>query len=363
MVAKKLSLFLITFFIISVITLYSIRTILPINLENIFIKQILFYLIGFVIFFSFKNNRFIIKNIAIIYIISIIMLTLLLFFADPINNSRSWFTIPFIGGFQPSEFVKIILVIFSSVILTSKTKYKLLKVLIIFLIPSILTFLEPDTGLVIIYAIGVFSSLFCYFKKNNYLLFFIIILVILIGAFIFLYFNNQTFLIKIFGSSAITRINRILNWQNQEGYQLNNALIAMGSSGKNINFKNIPSYFPEAHTDFIFASFASSFGYYFSVLFIIIIIIFDFYSLKIAKNEENKTNKIMIIGFTSMIIYQQIQNVGMNLGLLPITGITLPFISYGGSSLISYIITLTIIKNCKKKRNKIPSYSLSPFKI
>lgn len=363
MITKKLAMFLITFFLISIITLYSIKPILPNSLENIFVKQIFFYLISFIIFFIFKNNRFIIKNITFFYIISIVLLTLLLFFAQPINNSKSWFFIPLIGTFQPSEFVKIILVIMTSVILTSKTQYKLLKVLIIFLIPAVLTFLEPDTGLVIIYAVGVFSSLFCYFKKNNYLLFFIIVLIIIIGLTIFLYFNNQEFLIDLFGNSFITRINRILNWQNQEGYQLNNALIAMGSNGKNLNFGNISTYFPEAHTDFIFASFASSFGYYFSLLFIIIIVLFDFYLLKIAKKEKNKTNKIMIVGFTSMIIYQQIQNIGMNIGLLPITGITFPFISYGGSSLISFAIILTIIKNCKEKRNKIPSYALKPFKI
>ena len=353
MLKRKLSFFLILLAFISIITLYSARSILPSNLDNIFLKQIFFYGISFVIFFSLKSNKIIFKYITFFYVFSIILLLSLLLFTNPINNAKCWFIIPFLGTIQPSEFVKVILIVYTAIILTKKTKLKFLKVLIIFLIPALLTYLEPDTGLVIIYTVGVLGSLFCYSKKYNYLIIISLFLLIALGTILFLYYNNQEILINIFGNSIFLRINRIINWKNQDGYQLNNALIAMGSNGMNFSFNNINTYFPEAQTDFIFASFAASFGYFLTICLLVILLLFDLYLFNIAKNEKNETNKIMIVGFISMIIYQQIQNVGMNIGILPITGITLPFISYGGSSLISYALILTIIKNTKEKRNKI----------
>ena len=343
-----MNLFLILFAFISIITLYSARSILPNGLDNIYIKQIFFYILSFIIFNSLKSNKLFFKYITFWYVFSIILLASLLLFTKPINNSKCWFIIPYFGTIQPSEFVKIILIIYTSIILTKNTKYKFIKILIIFLIPTILTYLEPDTGLVIIYTIGILGSLFCYVKKPKYLFFLILIILIFISSILFLYYNNQDLLINLFGNSIFSKINRIINWKNQDGYQLNNALISIGSIGNNISFNNIDNYFPESHTDFIFASFASSFGYSLTIIFLLIILIFDLFLFNIAKNEKNETNKIMIVGFISMIVYQQIQNICMNIGLLPITGITLPFISYGGSSLISYAIVLAIIKNTKK---------------
>ena len=124
----------------------------------------------------------------------------------------------------------------------------------------------------------------------------------------------------------------------------------MGSSGLLSSF-NINVYYPESHTDFIFATFASAFGFIPSVILLIIILLFDLYLLNICKNTKNERDKLIITGFIAILMYQQIQNIGMNLGLLPITGITLPFISYGGSSLLSYSIMLAIIKNTKKEKH------------
>ena len=167
MMSRKINLFLFIFASISIITLYSARSILPYNLDNIYVKQILYYFIAFSLFFSLKSNKLFFKYVTFLYAISCFMLISLLLFTVPINNARCWFVVPFIGTIQPSEFVKIILLIITSMILTSKTKLKFVKAFLIFLVPTILTYLEPDTGLVIIYAVGFFSMIFSYFNFST----------------------------------------------------------------------------------------------------------------------------------------------------------------------------------------------------
>ena len=148
------------------------------------------------------------------------------------------------------------------------------------------------------------------------------------------------------------RFDRIFDWQSSSGMQLENSLISIGSSGyfgKGIS--NILLYFPEGHTDFIFSSFASIYGLTGMIILILTIIWFDI--TIINTKTKNNSYKYIIAGTIGALIYQQIQNISMTIGLLPITGITLPFISYGGSSLISYMILLGIIMSIKKKNNSI----------
>ena len=121
------------------------------------------------------------------------------------------------------------------------------------------------------------------------------------------------------------------------------AIASGGFLGK--GFLRTPIYIPEPQTDFIFAVFASNFGLLGSFLLIILIIYFDTKLINTAINNNKNINKYLIAGIVGMLIYQQFQNIGMTIGILPITGITLPFISYGGSSLLSYMIMLGIIFN------------------
>ena len=127
-------------------------------------------------------------------------------------------------------------------------------------------------------------------------------------------------------------------------------IASSGLIGYGIN--NIPLYFPESGTDFIFTSYASIFGFIGSIFLLLIIIFFDLTIIKISKLRIKRLDKYLIVGFCGMIIYQQFQNIGMTLGLLPITGITLPFISYGGSSLLSYMFITGIILKIVIERRK-----------
>ena len=161
-----------------------------------------------------------------------------------------------------------------------------------------------------------------------------------------IYFFNENLFIDIFGTSFYYRIERFFMWKNGIGLQLENSLSAIGSSGiLGHGFNNTPIYFPESSTDFIFAVFASNFGFLAVCFFILIIILFDLYILNLMRKKMTFNNKIILSGILGMLLFQQIQNIGMTIGLLPITGITLPFISYGGSSLISYMIVGGLIIN------------------
>ena len=346
---------LIIFFVISVISIFSAS--LSINSKQIVTKQVIWYLIGFIILIITPKKIInkIIDNSFILYLIGNAFLLLLLIFGTEVNGSKCWFILPGIGSFQPSEFMKLILILTNAKIFNifdlrykkRSTKEDIMLFSIIMLttlIPSILTFLEPDTGMVIIYFLISFIMLFVYGIRKSIFIILILIMIISSGVFLYFYFNYQDNFISIFGTSFFYRVDRLLDWSNKSGMQLTNALAAIKAAGLfGFGVGNTPIYIPEPHTDFIFSVFASNFGLTGTLILIITIVIFDVGLLKVANNTKDKSKKYIIIGFVSMILYQQIQNISMNIGLLPITGITLPFISYGGSSLLSYMIGITII--------------------
>ena len=360
---KSLITLLILLIIISLISIYSAETILNSN-NNFFIKQIIWYILGIVFMFIITkiNNLYLFKYSFHLYILGNIMLFLLLIFGSSINNAKCWFTIPYIGSFQPSEFMKIILILFiSNKIKKYKEKYKkpsikeeflfLIRIFIITFIPSILTFLEPDTGVVLIYLIIVITMLFISGIRIRWFIILFGLIFLLLSNFLFVYFTNKELFIKILGSDFFLRIDRLLDWSKKLGYQLENGLTAIGSAGiLGHGINNTPLYFPEAQTDFIFAVFASNYGFLGGLFLISTILLFDLKILNIGINSKKNINKYVIAGTLGMLIYQQFQNIGMTLGILPITGITLPFISYGGSSLLSYMIIIGIILNIYKEK-------------
>lgn len=353
----SLLLILIFFIIISLLTINSAQHIISSN--NLVIKQLIWYIIGFIVVYLIMTigNKYIIKNSLFLYIIGIISLLALLLFGKDINNAKCWFSIPGIGTIQPSEFMKIILII----VLTDQiNKFKeqfptpsiknefffLIKIGFIVLIPSILTFLQPDTGVVLIYLIITIIMLFISGIRYRWFIILFTIIAIAIGSILLIYFLNTDLFIKIFGTSFFLRIDRLLDWSQSSGYQLENGITAIGSGGLfGEGLNNTPVYFPEPQTDFIFAVFANNFGFIGSLLLLGLFLLFDIKLIMLAIKNSKLINKFLISGILGMLLYQQLQNIGMTFGLLPITGITLPFISYGGSSLISYMIMIGIIFN------------------
>ena len=356
--------------IISIITIYSALTYTSSELGNLALKQGLWYVIGalLVAFLIHMKNEYLYRHTVFLYILGNILLVGLLLFAEPVNNSKCWFTIPGIGSIQPSEFMKIFLMLMlATMIHNFRSDYKnptikqefifILKTLVIVLIPSVLTFLQPDTGAVIIYFIIYFCMMFVSGIRIRWFLIAGGVLLLLLATIFGIYFFEQDLFINLFGTDLFYRFERIFNWQSGTGLQLENALAAIGSAGFfGHGFNQTPIYFPESSTDFIFAVYASNFGLFGVLILLGVIIYFDTQIVLLAKRKLLDTDKYILAGILGMLLFQQIQNIGMTVGLFPITGITLPFISYGGSSLLSYMILVGVILNISMEKSKHYKY-------
>lgn len=319
-----------------------------------FTKQIIIYIISYILLFiSSKINFKYLKKFTIpLYIITLLLLIYVLIFSRTINGSKAWIHI-LNFSFQPSELTKLSLILIISLsIIKNKT---FITITLLTLIPSILAFLEPDTGSVIIFIIILLSSL-KYIKINKKILLTILtIILILTTIHVSLYFINKDILIDIYGSKILYRIDRLISFKNQNNIQNTYSQIAIGSHKL--------LYIPENHNDFIFASIISKFN---PIITIITLLSLSSVLLYYIKNTTNKKNISNIVNFMilNMLTFQIFYNILMNLSLIPIIGIPLPFLSYGGSYLmILYIIiglsiNLNIHTNSSKEDNKEPAHIL-----
>lgn len=312
-------------------------------------KQLIFYFVGFIIFFivSKMDKKRIYKYIIPIYIIINVLLLYLLIFGSSVNGSKAWLDFGFFS-FQPSELMKITLIILLSIIASTKEKYILLS-FIITLIPSILTFLEPDTGNVIFYFVIFFAIVLFKIKNIRKIIPYIFVLILSLCLFIGLYFGNKTIFVNIFGSSFFYRMDRLVNLFSSS-YQLDMALMNMGVSG--ILGSSVVSKIPEATTDFAFSLLVSLNGFLGTAIFLAI----NFYLDMLIIKKMDTTDIIMqciVFSFLLMKIFQSSIHILMNVGLLPITGITLPFISSGGSSLLTYFFAFGLINSFHKDTEDI----------
>ena len=357
---------------------------------NYLLKQILWYIVGFsslTIIGSFPNKK-LFEYIDLAYKILMgtliyLFISMLLFrfightlpFTTPVNGAVSWFQFRGLGSFQPSEFIKIVLIIQVSKIITTyqishpdpsvkDDFFLLVEIAKKVLPPLILIFLQPDTGLCIIIAFTILVLLMCSGIKKEYIWILFGTIGIIVGIFFYMYFFHVDVLVEIFSAYRIQRIEAWLDPESNirgSSNQLYTALLSLGSAGVSGHGlqANIISI-PEAHTDFIFAAFGQCFGLIGTSYILIVCILLDLYLCKIAYNTKNPTDRLFVIGIIAMLFYQQFQNLGMIVGLLPITGITLPLISYGGSSILSYFIAFGLIQNMiphSKRRRKIKKES------
>ena len=367
MKTKNYNILLLTclFFMISmgILSIYSASELIGSSYDNLHIKQLASVIIGVIlsILVMTIGNEKLLKYSFYLYVLCNILLILTLFIGEEINGSRCWLKILGIT-FQPSEFMKIALILFlSSVIekyhfknkITAKEELKLIMLtFIITLIPSLLVFIEPDTGSVIMYALIYLMLLFISPLRNRWFIIMLTFLTILISTFIITYIFYPDVILDIFGSSIFYRIDRIINWQISEGMQLENSLIAIGTGGfTGLGLRNTPIYIPEAYSDFIFSIYANNNGFIGVITLLTIIIVFNLIILNKITNTSKTVEKYILSGIIITLIFSQIQNISMTIGLLPIMGIPLPYISYGGSSIITYIIFIGLIINTNRKKS------------
>ncbi len=351
---------LLTFFVISITTIFSAQSIISKIYSNLYTKQLMWYALGMLFFFAVRNieNEKIYRYAHWIYFFSIFLLVSVLFIGQEFNSTKGWLALGNLS-FQPSEFAKLGLILILSKVLnefhfkeekTSKKEFLLiLKVLILTIIPSILVFIEPDTGSVISYFIISFIMIFISGLRARWFIILFLLMGIFFSFLFIIYFKYPKLFINLFSSNFYYRVHRLIDWSNQSGMQLENSLIAIGSSGiLGHGFNKTPIYFPEPYTDFIFTVFSSNFGFIGSLFLILIIILFNFLIINMAFKSSKTIDKYLISGILAALIYSQIQNIGMTIGIVPITGVPLPFISYGGSSLIVSFIMMGLIVNAYK---------------
>ena len=337
--------------IISFFNMYNTRFINPIY-NNHLNKQIIWYIIAIILFIIINkiNTNILFKYSKYLYILCNILLLIVLIFGKSINGAKAWISLGIIS-FQPSEIMKLGIALYLSSYVSNyeinNRKDELLliiKVLLIVITPSILVFLEPDTGAIIFYLIIAITVL--YLKKINKKWFFLLFILsgILLTCFIILYICNQDLLIKLLGTSFFYRVERLITFKTENSYQLDNALIAIGAAKFfNFNLTGISIYIPEAPTDFIFAFNISNFGIISGIIILICYILINIFLINKYININDKKIKLFLSSFINIFLFHEIINIGMNLGLVPIIGIPLPFLSYGGSTIIIFSIFLSII--------------------
>jgi rod shape determining protein RodA len=233
----------------------------------------------------------------------------------------------------------------------------LLQVLKYVIPPVLFTYLQNDTGVVMIMLVGVFFVVFSSgLRKEWFLIIFGVVgLIIIIGTYLFLY-QHDIFTTIVTGH----KLDRLYGWIDPEGtvsnqgMQLFYALISYGSAGlTGHGFQATIKTFPEAQTDFIFAVILTDYGFIGGLITVLLVIALDVTILKIGLDSSNSRDKYFAMGIFGLLLFQQVWNMGMILGLLPITGITLPLISYGGSSLLSYMLTVGMFLDINHQSNII----------
>lgn len=324
-----------------------------------FQKQIIWVVVSLVamVIVMLIDYEVLVKISPVFYGIFIILLIAVLF-TEPINGASSWFNI---GGFsfQPGEFAKIFVILFLAFVI-SKIQYRykedinkptrILIILATVLVPVLLIIKEPDYGTAAAYIVALAVILFTSGLDKKYIIGTIILILIAVPL---LYFF-------ILPEHAKARIDIFLNPESDPrgaGYNIIQSKLAIGAGGLTGmgllkgNQTQLGFLYPKT-TDFIFAVIGEEMGFIVAGAIIIIYVYFITKVLYIAKTAKDTTGSIIASGIAGVFIFHFLENVGMVMGLLPITGVPLPFISYGGSSMITNFIMLGILLNISGKRQK-----------
>ncbi len=325
-----------------------------------FKKQVQWIIISipFLILASLIDYNIIVRFSTLAYIIVIGLLIGVLFTA-PISGARSWFKITESLSFQPSEIGKIITILFLAFIMNKlqirgrheiNKIWKLATYLIFAIIPVLLIIKEPDYGTAIAYITAILFILFSAGIDKKYIIVAIAIIVIVTPI---VYANLP--------DHALKRINVFLNPteadKRNEGYNLEQSKLAVGAGeafGMGL-FKGNQTQLGFLHpktTDFIFSVIGEEMGFVATGTITILYIVLVTKSIYVAKTAKDNVGSYIAIGIAGIFFFHMTENIGMTIGLLPITGVPLPFVSYGGSSLITNFICIGLLLNISSRRQK-----------
>lgn len=334
---------------------------------NYDIKTLIFYGIGFfvAIMTTVFDYRVILKGWYVFYGFGIALLIGVFFLGVEINGARGWFELP--GGllFQPAEFMKIILILTIAVLMGRRDGDKLtftgdlLPIAAFAMLPFGLVMIQPDLGNAIIYLVIVLGMLWIGNVKYTHVLIGTSAVVGALILFVSLFntYNQeiQTYLANHDKEHWYERINTYINpdtASDDQKFQSNKAKIAIGSGGLSGDgymqgdSKN-RGQIPYSYSDAIFVVIGEEFGFQGSALLLLLYFLLIYRMIMIAFQCYDLKGSFIIIGIVSMFVFQIFENIGMMIGLMPITGITLPFISYGGTSLLLNMLCVGIVFSIK----------------
>jgi len=316
-----------------------------------FFRHLSFVFIGIIIIFflSLIKEEKLFKISPSIFLFSIIFLFLVPVIGVEVNNAQRWIDLYILPRFQPIELVKPFLIILISLILSSE-KYSniYLKYIFSFLITLMIALLlaaQPDIG----------QTLLVFFSWSVLIFISGINIIFLISS-CFILFLGLYFMIRFVPKFEYIK-NRILSFFNSETGTHNaqsekaiDSITSGGYFGKGLGEGTLKNRVPEAHTDYIISVISEEFGVIAIILILLMFLIFIYSIFKKVYLENNERTKLILVGCASLVLVQAMIHIGVNIRLLPTTGMTLPFISYGGSSIISISILSGIVLNLTKRR-------------
>ncbi|NOV04078.1 FtsW/RodA/SpoVE family cell cycle protein [Paenibacillus planticolens] len=364
---------LFAFMVISTMTVYSASVDHPSIVISI-TKILILYAVGLISFLacSLFDYRVLLRIAPYLYGIGIVSLVAVYFFGKKIHGARGWFELP--GGltFQPAELVKLILIICVTALLAKRggellqIKNDLIPVCAAVLLPFILVLIQPDLGNAIIFVIILLGMLWIGNIKYTHVLLSVVIFAGLGFLLLTLYKTFHTSLydaLKGFGFSHwMDRIDTYLYPQDvteDDSYQVKNAIRAIGSGGLEgegyLKGTSVHSNFiPFAYSDSIFVVVGEEFGFRGSAVLLLIYFLLIYRMILISIQSTQISGAYIVVGVVSMFVFQIFENVGMMIGIMPLTGITLPFVSYGGTSLLINMLSLGLVMSVKLHQEREP---------
>ncbi len=319
------------------------------NSYYFFFKHLAFVLLGLSIMFIFSlvQEDYLIKLSIGFFVLSFLLLLLVPFIGVEIKGSKRWLDFSFLPRFQPIELIKpFYIVILASLLNYHKYNLYFKYLLTLFLIVPIIFLLisQPDIGQSILIIFTWMALIFV--SGINLVIFFSLFGIFILTLTYLIFFVSKFDYIKIRISSFFDSSSK----NNSQSEKASEAIIDGGFFGKGIGEGTLNSKIPEAHTDYIVSVISEEFGIIIIFLIMLSLIFFAYNIFKKIRDTNDNVFKMILIGMITLLMMQAFIHVGVNLRVLPTTGMTLPYLSYGGSSIISISIISGIILNLTKRR-------------
>ena len=320
------------------------------NSYSFFFKHLIYVLIGIIIIFVFSSFKtdLLIRFSIILFFISFLFLILVPIIGVEVKGSKRWIDFFFLPRFQPIEVLKPFLIIILATILSSSKINIISKYLLTIVLVSVISILlinQPDIGqtllVIFCWTVLIFTS-----GVNIYFLIFIFVLGSGLLAYLIIFIPKFDYIQnRIF--SFFNRDTGTHNFQSDKAIE---SITRGGFFGKGIGEGTLKSRVPEAHTDYIISVISEEIGVVAIILILLLFLIFIYMVFKKIMFETDNKIKLILIGSISLILMQATIHIGVNIRLFPTTGMTLPFLSYGGSSIVSTSILVGIILNLTKRK-------------